>query len=165
MVVTYEMAPNKIVFGERNFEEATTLLLAGAKQELKIFDPDLSRGGYQSKKVYDLLHAFLVNGGLKGITIVLHDEKYLFSHCPRLITLMQRYSRVMNVYLTNEWAKVAQDAFVLVDDAAYLHRFHIDHPRFKYVLDDMSAAKPLHERFEQLLAATSLKLSADKVGL
>ena len=71
----------------------------------------------------------------------------------------------MTVYLTDEQAKVAQDAFVLADNTDYLHRFHIDHARFKYAQGNVLAARPLHERFDQLLEATHSRLSAATVGL
>ncbi|HEY8354465.1 MAG TPA: hypothetical protein VIK69_05560 [Methylophilaceae bacterium] len=161
----HELAPGRVVLGERNYEEATALLLAEAKRELKIFDPDLTRGGYQGARVFELLKAFLARDRLNRITIILHEERFLLGYCPRLIGLMQHYSHAMTVYLTDDSARVAQDAFILADSAAYLHRFHIDHARFRYVLNDVEAARPLHERFDQLLEATRTRLSADTVGL
>lgn len=165
MTVNHELVPNQVVLGERNYEEATALLLAEARRELKIFDPDLTRGGYQGLRAFELLNAFLARDSLNRLTIILHDGRFLAAHCPRLTDLMQRYSHAMTVYLTDEQAKVAQDAFVLADHAAYLHRFHVDHARFKYVLGDVVAAKPLHERFDQLLESTHSRLSAAAAGL
>ena len=165
MTVNHELAPDQLVLGERNYEEATALLLAEAGRELKIFDPDLTRGSYQGLRVFELLNAFLARHRLNRITIVLHDSQFVIAHCPRLMDLMQRYSHAITVYLTDESARVAQDAFVLADDANYLHRFHINHARFKYVLGDVVAARPLHERFDQLLQATHSRLSVAPMGL
>jgi hypothetical protein len=165
MTVNHELIPNQVVLGERNYEEATALLLVQAKRELKIFDPDLSRGAYQSLRVHEVLNDFLARDPMNRVTIIVHDGQFLTSHCPRLLELMKRYSHSMTVYLTDEQAKVAQDAFVLADNADYLHRFHIDHARFKYALGDVPATRPLHERFDQLLEATHSRLSAVAVGL
>lgn len=165
MTINHELIPNQVVLGERNYEDATALMLAQAKSELKIFDPDLSRGAYQSLRVHQLLNDFLARDRVNRLTIILHDGQFLTSHCPRLIELMKRYSHAMTVYLTDEHARVAQDAFVLADLTDYLHRFHIDHARFKYVQGDVLAARPLHERFDQLLEATHSRLSPVAVGL
>lgn len=160
-----ELKPDTIVMGERNYEAATALIIERAQRELRIFDPDLSRGGYQSLLVNQLLEDFLAKDRLNRLTIILHDSQFFSAKCPRLIELMKRYSHAITIYLTDDHAKVAQDAFVLADFGDYLHRFHIDHARFKYVHDDEIAAKPLHERFEQLLDETQSTLSVTTLGL
>lgn len=165
MSVNHELMPDQVVLGERNYEAATALLLAEAQHELKIFDPDLSRGGYQSLQVYDLLKSFMEKDRLNHVTIILHDSRFFSTQCPRLIDLMKRYTHAMTIYLTDERAQVAQDAFVLADRGDYLHRFHIDHARFKHSRDDEAAARPLHERFDQLLEVTHSKLGIAAVGL
>lgn len=161
----YELIPNQVVLGERNYEAATALMLANAQRELKIFDPDLSRGAYQSLQVHDLLQDFLARDKLNQLTIILHDSSFFSTRCPRLIELMKRYTHAITVYLTDEQGKVAQDAFVLADRGDYLHRFHVDHARFKYSQGDEVAARPLHERFDQLLEVTHSRLSIGAVGL
>jgi hypothetical protein len=161
----HELTPNQVVLGERNYEDATALVLAQARSGLKIFDPDLSRGAYQSLRVSELLNDFLARDPMNRLTMIVHDSRFLMSYCPRLVELMKRYSHSMTVYLTDEQAKAAQDAFVLSDNVGYLHRFHIDHARFKYVERDVLAARPLHERFDQLLEVTHSRLSAVAVGL
>jgi len=165
MMANHELIPNQVVLGERNYEDATAMMLAQAKRELKIFDPDLSRGAYQSLRVSELLNDFLARDQMNRLTIILHDGQFLTSHCPRLIELMKRYSHSMTVYLTDEQARVALDAFVLADNTDYLHRFHIDHARFKYLQGNVVAARPLHERFDQLLEVTHSRLSPVAVGL
>lgn len=160
-----ELIPNQVVLGERNYEAATALILANAQRELKIFDPDLSRGGYQSLQVHDLLRNFLAKDRLNHLTIILHGSDFFSTRCPRLIELMKRYTHAMSVYLTDEQGQVAQDAFVLTDHGGYLHRFHIDHARFKYSQGDVVASRPLHERFDQLLEVTHSRLSIGAVGL
>ncbi|CAG0993583.1 hypothetical protein MTYP_02417 [Methylophilaceae bacterium] len=165
MSVNDALVPNRIILGERNHEAATALLISRAERQLKIFDPDLSRGGYQGRSCHALLQDFLAKNRQNRLTIILHDCRFLTANCPRLINLMRDYSHAITVYLTDTRAHVAQDAFVLADNRDYLHRFHIDHARFKYGLDDQAAAKPLHERFDQLLEATDSILSITTLGL
>jgi hypothetical protein len=162
---TEELKPETIILGERLYEAATELLITRAERELLIFDPDLSRGGYQSLKCYEALRDFLAKDKQSRLTIVLHEADYFTESCPRLRNLQETYSHAIDIYLTNDSARVAQDAFVLADKAHYLHRFHINQARFKYVLEDEVATKPLLERFEQLLEATSSAVFATTTGL
>ena len=159
------LEPNQVILGERNYEAATALILGRARRILRIFDPDLSRGAFQSLRVHDLLQQFLTADRQNRLTIIMHDSHFLTGQCPRLLNLCRHYAHAMNIHLTEGRARVAQDAFVLADDGDYLHRFHIDHARFKYQLDDQIAAKPLHERFGQLLEASRVRLSAVSLGL
>jgi hypothetical protein len=165
MTVSDELKPNEIILGERNYDAATGLMIESAKRELKIFDPDLSRGGYQSLEIHQSLEDFLAKDRLNRVTMILHDSQFFYTRCPRLIELMKRYTHAMTIYLTDERGHVAQDAFVLADGGDYLHRFHVDHARFKYVHGNEVAAKPLHQRFEQLLDVTSVRLSVSTTGL
>lgn len=160
-----ELEPNQIVIGERNYEAATALIIRRATREIKLFDPDLSRGGFHSVEIHQALEDFLAKDRLNRMTVILHDSQFFYTRCPRLIELMKRYTHAMTIYLTDERGHVAQDAFILADRGDYLHRFHVDHARFKYVHEDEVAAKPLHERFEQLLEVTSTTLSVMTTGL
>ncbi len=159
------LKPDTITLGERLYEAATELLITKAKRELLIFDPDLSRGGYRSLKCFEALQNFLAGGGQNRLTIVLHEAGFFNDCCPRLQDLLRTYSYAIDIYLTDDSARVAQDAFVLADKAHYLHRFHINQARFRYMLDDEVGTKPLLEHFEQLLEATSTKVSATASGL
>lgn len=163
--IAEELAPNVILLGERAFEAATSLVMAKAERELLIFDPDLSRGGYQTLRCYEILRDFLAKDRQSRLTIVLHEADFFSAHCPRLQDLFQTYTHAISIYVTDESARVAQDAFVLADGAHYLHRFHINQARFKYVLDDEVAIMPLQERFDQLLEATSSAVFATFTGL
>jgi hypothetical protein len=159
------LRPNEVLLGERNYETATRLMLERAERELRIFDPDLSRGGYQSLETYQSLASFLSRDRLNRLTIILHDGQFFFQRCPRLVELMRRFTHTVTIYLTDARGHVAQDAFVLADRSDYLHRFHVDHARFKYVNGDELAANPLYQRFEQLLAVTESRLSVSTTGL
>lgn len=160
-----ELAENCIVLGERNYETATLLVMGQAQRSLKIFEPDLRRGAYQSVALHEALRDFLQRDPLNKVTLILHDSQFLRVECPRLVELFRLYSHAVTIYLTDTRALVAQDAFVLADDEHYLHRFHVNQARFKYVLNDATAARYLHERFAELLEATASILSLTTLGL
>lgn len=160
-----ELKPDTIILGERLYEAATELLITKAERGLLIFDPDLSRGGYQSLNCFEALRSFLAQDEQNHLIIVLHEAYFFTERCPRLQDLLKTYSYAIDIYVTDDSARVAQDAFVLADKAHYLHRFHIDQARFKYVLDDEVSTKPLLERFDQLLEATSSAVFATTTGL
>jgi hypothetical protein len=160
-----ELKPDTIILGERLYEAAAELLITRAKRELLIFDPNLSRGGYQGLSCSEALRNFLAQDEQSRLIIVLHEADFFTERCPRLQDLLKTYSYAIDIYVTDDNAHVAQDAFVLADKAHYLHRFHIDQARFKYVLDDEVSAKPLLERFDQLLEATSSAVFATTTGL
>jgi hypothetical protein len=163
--VAEELKPDTILLGERLYEAATELLISRAERELLIFDPDLSRGGYQSLNGFEALRNFLARDEQNRLIVVLHEADFFTERCPRLQDLLKTYSHAIEIYLTDDSARVAQDAFVLADRAHYLHRFHINQARFRYVLDDEVAAKPLLERFDQLLEATGSAVFASTTGL
>ena len=78
---------------------------------------------------------------------------------------MQRYQHAVTLYETNDEGKRVSDSFVLVDDHAYLRRFHVDQVRFKYSLDDAATVSLLGLRFEELLQLTHHQISTTPLGL
>jgi hypothetical protein len=160
-----ELIPNVILHGEQSFEAAIDLIIGYAARELMVFDASLATGGYSSVRRAELLRNFLAETGSSRLTILLHDTDHLAYRCPRLMQLIRLYSHSITVLKTGEEAQVARDSFVLADGVHYLHRFHLDHARFRYGLDDAAAVHPLHERFEQIMETSTQGLSATTLGL
>lgn len=165
MSQTEELIPNVILHGEQLFEKAIDLITSHAQRELLIFDANLARGGYGSVQRAELLQNFLARGHGNRLTILLHDTDHLAHRCPRLMQLLKIYSHAVTVHRTGEEAQVAQDSFVLADGLHYLHRFHVDHARFRYGLNDPVAVHPLQERFGQIMETSTQGLSATTLGL
>lgn len=159
------LQPNKILFGERNYEAATLQLIQHANKELLIFDPNLSRGDYQSSAVAEALRSFLAKSPANKLVIVVHDKSFIAERCVRLLILLKTYGHVITIYETTEIAKTAHDAFVLADKCRYLRRFHIDQPRFKYAFDDVAETNALLERYEQIVDGATLSSLSAPVGL
>ncbi|HSI43749.1 MAG TPA: hypothetical protein VK949_05355 [Methylotenera sp.] len=160
-----ELVPNKILVGERLYAEAINIILANAKNELLIFDQDLSRGDFASLEKYELLRNFLNANINSRLTIVLQDTAYFRDHCPRLFNLLALYGHKMTVYETNDTAKHAKDCFILADGLHYIKRIHIDQARFKYALNDLESVEQLNSRFEELLEATQDVVAVTQTGL
>ena len=159
------LQPNTILLGERSYEAATLMLIERAEKELLIFDPNLSRGDYQGSTVTEALRQFLAKSPANKLVIVVHDKSFIAERCARLLNLLKIYGHAVTIYETANSSKTALDAFVLADKSHYLHRFHIDHARFKYVFDGVAETNALIERYEQLVdGATESSLSAH-VGL
>ena len=160
-----ELQPNAILLGEELFRSAIDLVIRRAQREILIFDVDLSRGGFASIDFVEALRSFLANGRQNRLTILLHQTEYLTLRCPRLMQLMRMFSHSFAVYQTGEEAQQARDSFVLVDGVHYVHRFHVDHARFRFGLDDAAAVQSLRERFEQIKETAMHSVSATTLGL
>ena len=156
---------NTIIVGEHEYIACLDTVIGQAKQQLLIFDQDLSTGDYSSIKRYQLIHDFLSRNTTSTLTIILHDTTLFTTQCPRLFNLLTTFGHKMTVYETNDHAKIAKDCFVLADDASYIRRFHIDQSRFKFMLEDKETTASLKNRFDELLQETTHSVSVTKLGL
>lgn len=160
-----KLKQNTIIIGELEYITALDIVITQAKQQLLIFDQDLSTGGYNSLKRYALIHDFLAKDKTSTLTIILHDTSHFTTQCPRLFNLLVTFGHKMTVYETNDYAKIAKDCFVLTDQTSYIRRFHIDQSRFKFMLNDKTTAASLKNRFDDLLQETTHAVSITKLGL
>lgn len=161
----FTLKPNTVVLGERNYEAALDLVMAKAERELLVFDQHLRTGAFNTVKRYDLLREFLNKNANNRIHMVLHEAVFLQNQCPKLLDLLKTYGHVMQVLLTNDFAKIAKDCFVIADNKHTVRRIHIDHARFKYTLDDAETAASLRLRFDELVAETTEPVAISKLGL
>ncbi len=159
------LAQNEILFGERNYEQALDFVISRAERELLIFDQDFTKGAYSSTARYDLLRDFLARDSRNHLVVVLQDTDYFVTRCPRLYGLLASFGHAMSIHEAGGEAKAARDCFVIADRKHYLRRIHIDHARFRYVLDDGATASQLHARFDELLQATGEQITATRLGL
>ncbi len=160
-----ELKPNTIILGERNYEAALDLVIASAQNELLIFDQDFVRGDYASLQRFERIQAFLAKNSLSKLTIILQNTDYIIQHCSRLFDLLKLYGHKMQVFATNDNAKIAKDCFIIADKRHYLRRFHVEQARFKYALDDVEECANLNMRFDELMDETTEALSSTKLGL
>ena len=151
--------------GRNEYETALRQLLAMAEQEIRVFDPDLSNGGWQRKDVAELLQSFLARGRNNSLTLILHDKNFVQQHCPRLLPLLQMHAHKVRLLLTTADAQHLRDSFVLVDKLHSLRRFHQDHDRAALELHAKETANILQQRFAELLEASNPDTLSPPLGL
>jgi hypothetical protein len=151
--------------GIRDYTDAIDRVLALAQRNVRIFDRDLEHLGYNTPSRIELLRAFLVSNRGNRLQIVVHDIAYLEGRCPRMVLLLKQFSHAVQIHQTLEHARHAADPLLLVDDAHYLHRFHVDDTRALLALADPQGAEPLLERFREIWDASQPGLSATTLGL
>jgi hypothetical protein len=136
-----------------------------ARHRLQIFDVDLSQGGWQSAARAGKLAAFLRRSVRPRIDLIVHDTRWLETTCPRLLALQRLHAEAITVYRTGPEARSAMDPLIIADGRHFLHRFHIDHPRAAFAIEQPQLARSLLTRFEQIWATGEPGLSATVLGL
>lgn len=155
----------KIQTGERDYERAVAFVIAHAEKDLKVFDPDLSRGNFKSLAIAEAIQHFLAGGVSRRLQIVVHDASFYHQHCVRLAKLYAIYAHQMDILVTDVRAHIAQDAMVIADAKHYLHRFHIHQARFKVIFNDGVSTRALLERYQEIVEAAPHRLSSTTLGL
>lgn len=163
--VTDQLAPDVILHGEQLYDAATDVIISEARRELLVFDAGLHAARYGKAHRIELLRSFLAKGPSNRLILLLHHADSIATHCPRLMDLMKLHDHAMTIHTTGEQAHIAQDSFILADDLHYLHRFHVDHARFRYSLNNAALVQPLRERFGQIMETSTHSLSATTLGL
>lgn len=165
MTISDQLKPDVILHGEQLFEAAMDAIISQAEHELLIFDADLQTARYGSRARIELMRSFLAKSRSNRLILLLHHAEPLAMHCPRLMELVKLHSHTVFIHKTGEEAHIAQDSFALADGLHYLHRFHVDHARFRYSLDNPAATHQLRERFDQIMETSTHSLSATTLGL
>ncbi len=145
--------------------EAIDAIVDRAQSRLRVFDVDLSQGGWHTADRAERLVAFLRRARGPRVEVIVHDTRWLAQSCPRLITVLRHYGHAISVYRTGAEARNAMDPLVIADDRHFLHRFHVDGPRATLAFDAPIAARPLVARFEEIWATGEPGLSATVLGL
>jgi hypothetical protein len=140
-------------------------LIGLARHRLQIFDIDLSECAWQAAPRAQGLTAFLRRAPQARIELILHDLRWFEATCPRILALFKLHSHAITVYQTGAEARSAMDPLLIADGRHFLHRFHIDHPRASFAVEQPQLARPLVTRFEQIWATGQSGLSATVLGL
>ena len=99
------------------------------------------------------------------LRILLHDAAPVPVNCPRLCTLMRRFSDAMAIWQTTEAARSADDPLLVVDRQHALRRPHHASSRSVLITDDPIAVRPLHERLAQIHEASVPAVASTVLGL
>jgi hypothetical protein len=140
-------------------------LIPLARQHIRVFDQDLSQGGWNSARRAERLTAFLRAARGRRLDIIVHDTRYLESACPRLVVLLRTFGYAISIFKTGDEAKVATDPLLIVDSLHYLHRFHFDQPRATLGIAQPELTQPLANRFDEIWATGAPGISGTVLGL
>src|SRR3712207_4530680 len=104
------------------FQAAVDRLLAQQGRELRIFDPDGAALRLNDPARVQALERFLRESRTRRLYLVLHDAQPLQRDCPRMMSLLARYTHAVQVHRTHEEIRNLQDAFLVLDAAHYVRR-------------------------------------------
>ena len=148
-----------------DYRAAIDRLVLAARRQIRIFDRNLSDAGFNDAARYDALRTFLLGGRDRRLEVVLHEVDFVQRYCPRLLSLQRQFSHAVSIHQTLPEARGVYDGMLIADDAHYVHRFHFDHPRGEWVLNDLARTQPLLRRLEEIWQASILAVSATTLGL
>ncbi|MGE5089787.1 MAG: hypothetical protein ACM3QY_11725 [Candidatus Levyibacteriota bacterium] len=140
-------------------------LIALARQQIKVFDIDLSWGGWNTAARCDALSRFLRRDRAARLSVIVHDLHWLEASGSRFTALLQRHAAAMTLYRSGPGARAAMDPLLIADDRHFLHRQHIDWPRATLSIGNHERAMPLVSRFEEIWQTGAPGLSGSVLGL
>jgi hypothetical protein len=140
-------------------------VIALAQCSIKVFDVDLSWGGWNAASRCEALSGYLRRSPGARLDIIVHDTRWIEATAARLAVLLARHAGAMTVYRTGPVARGAMDPFVIVDDLHFVHRPHIDWPRGTLSIGSPERANPLVERFDEIWASGEPGVAGTVLGL
>lgn len=150
---------------QEGFQAAVDRLLEQPGRELRIFDPDGAALRLNDPARIERIERFLQASRTRRIYIVLHDPQHLQRQCPRMMSLLARYSHAIQIHRTHAEIRELQDAFMVLDSAHYLRRPVAAFFRGAIGLADENDALAMRGRFSEIWAASYPAVSSTTVGL
>mgnify|MGYP003352775544 CR=1 FL=1 len=97
--------------------------------------------------------------------ISVRDPEFIRRNCPRLISLLTRFSATMFIWQAEGEAARVQDCFVLADRDHLVRRPVAKQPRGVFILDDPREGLGMFERFQEIWETSVPAVSASTSGL
>src|SRR5690242_4544196 len=88
-------------------------VIALAQRHLKVFDIDLSWGGWGTAARCGALSSYLRRFPGARFDIIVHDTRWIESYGARLTALLARHAHAMKVYRTGAAARAAMDPLLI----------------------------------------------------
>src|SRR5262249_61131508 len=88
----------------------------------RIFDPDGAGLRLNDAARLARLEGFLRASRTRRLYMVLHEPQHLQRECPRMMSLLGRYSHAIQINRTHEEIRELQDAFLVLDSIDYVRR-------------------------------------------
>jgi hypothetical protein len=147
------------------FQAAVLRLMEQPGRELRVFDPDGAALRLNDPQRIEGLERFLLASRTRRLYLVVHNTEHLTRQCPRLLTLLRRFSHAMQINRTHEEIREVQDAFLLLDAMHYVRRPMASLFRGAMGLGDENEGQALRGRFAEIWAASYPAVSSTTVGL
>lgn len=147
------------------FQACVERLLEQPGRELRVFDPDGAALRLNDPGRIERLERFLVASRTRRLYLVVHATDHLTRQCPRLMTLLRRFSHAMEIHRTQEEIREVQDAFLLLDVVNYVRRPVAALFRGSMGLGDETEGQALRGRFGEIWAASYPAVSSTTIGL
>jgi hypothetical protein len=147
------------------YAAALDKLLQTAQRSIRIYDWDLSDGGYALPERIQLLKDFCKQGPVRQARILLADSEWLTRYAGQLMQLLKVWGHVLEIRVRENEPPPAQDCFVLVDDYGALKRFDKDHTKGVMTLHSRSDVVDLGLRFDSEWERAPGLVSAHTLGL
>ena len=135
------------------FQACVERLLEQPGRELRVFDPDGAALRLNDPGRIERLERFLIGSRTRRLYLVVHATDHLTRHCPRLMTLLRRFSHAMQIHRTQEEIREVQDAFLVLDVMNYVRRPVAALFRGSMGLGDENEGQALRGRFGEICAA------------
>ena len=140
-------------------------VVALARRHIKVFDIDLSWGGWNAATRCAALSSFLRSVPGARFEVIVHDTHWIESSGARLTALLARYAHAMKIYRTGAGARAAMDPLLIVDDLHFVHRGHVDRIGGTLSIGSPERAKPLVERFDEIWETGEPGVTGSVLGL
>jgi hypothetical protein len=147
------------------FQAAVDRLMEQPGRELRMFDPDGAALRLNEPQRIERLARFLIASRTRRLYLVVHSTDHLTRQCPRLLTLLRRFSHAMQINQTHEEIREVQDAFLLLDAMHYVRRPVAALFRGAMGLGDENEGQALRGRFGEIWAASYPAVSSTTIGL
>ena len=150
---------------EADYQQAVDRLLAQTGRELRVFDPDLTSMRLNDPQRIERLHKFLLASRTHRIFIAVHDADWLTGRCPRMMSLLARFSHAIQINRTHDDIRDIQDSFLVLDARHYVRRPVAELFRGAIGVNDEIEALAMRARFLEIWAASFPGVASTTVGL
>jgi hypothetical protein len=147
------------------FQACIERLLGQPGRELRVFDPDGAALRLNESPRIAALASFLLASRTRRLYLVVHNTDHVTRQCPRLLTLLRRFSHAMQINRTHEEIREVQDSFLLLDSMHYVRRPVAALFRGAMGLGDENEGQALRGRFGEIWAASYPAVSSTTIGL
>lgn len=147
------------------FNAAVDRLLLQPGRELRVFDPDGAALRLNDSARIATFERFLLASRTRRLYLVLHDTEPLTRRCPRMMTLLARFSHAIQINRTHEEIRQIQDSFLVLDAQHYVRRPVAAFFRGAMGLGDETDGLAMRGRFMEIWGASYPAVSSTPAGL